>query len=100
MQVKTCSNCSVDLTCGSQEDTCWCMAYAPLTKLDAGKDCLCEGCLKEAIQAETLSSESPVEEEADYYIENGYYVFTSSYHLKRGYCCKNGCRHCPYGYKK
>jgi hypothetical protein len=25
------------------------------------------------------------------------FVFTREYHLKRGYCCKNGCRHCPYG---
>ena len=32
----------------------------------------------------------------DYYIENGFKVFTEEYHLKRGYCCKNGCRHCPY----
>jgi hypothetical protein len=32
----------------------------------------------------------------DYYLENGYKVFTEEYHLKRGYCCKNGCRHCPY----
>lgn len=37
---------------------------------------------------------------ADYYFENGMMVFTESYHLKRGYCCKNGCRHCPYDYKK
>ncbi len=37
----------------------------------------------------------------DYYInEQGYRVFTAKYHLKRGYCCKNGCRHCPYGYDK
>jgi len=35
-----------------------------------------------------------------YYIENGLYVFTEAYHLKRGYCCKSGCRHCPYGFKK
>lgn len=35
-----------------------------------------------------------------YYIENGMYVFTEEYHLKRGYCCKSGCRHCPYGFKK
>ncbi len=34
----------------------------------------------------------------DFYIENGLYVFTESYHLKRGYCCKNACRHCPWGY--
>jgi len=30
----------------------------------------------------------------------GYLVFTEQYLLKRGYCCKNGCRHCPYGFKK
>lgn len=36
----------------------------------------------------------------DYYIENGLYVFTESYHLKRGYCCESGCRHCPYGFNK
>jgi len=36
----------------------------------------------------------------DYYIENGLYVFTEHYLLARGYCCKNGCRHCPYGFKQ
>ncbi|MEA5405902.1 DUF5522 domain-containing protein [Arcicella sp. DC2W] len=37
----------------------------------------------------------------DYYLnENGFMVFTATYHLKRGYCCKNGCKHCPYGFKK
>ena len=34
-----------------------------------------------------------------YYIENGLIVFTDAYHLKRGYCCKSGCRHCPYDRK-
>ena len=32
----------------------------------------------------------------DYYYENGYMVMTEKHHLKRGYCCKNKCRHCPY----
>ena len=32
----------------------------------------------------------------DFYMENGYIVFTEVYHLKRGYCCNSGCRHCPY----
>jgi hypothetical protein len=32
----------------------------------------------------------------DFYIENGRLVFTEQYHLKRGYCCGSGCRHCPY----
>ncbi|MFY7887568.1 MAG: DUF5522 domain-containing protein [Spirosomataceae bacterium] len=37
----------------------------------------------------------------DYYLnEQGYMVFTAKYHLKRGHCCKNGCKHCPYGFKK
>jgi hypothetical protein len=35
-----------------------------------------------------------------YYTEEGYIVFTEKYLLKRGYCCKSGCRHCPYGYDK
>jgi len=35
----------------------------------------------------------------DYYInQEGLIVFTKTYHLKRGYCCESGCRHCPYGY--
>ncbi len=39
-------------------------------------------------------------ENIDYYInEKGLYVFTEKYLLQRGYCCKNGCKHCPYGYK-
>ena len=32
----------------------------------------------------------------DYYVEEGKYVFTAYYLLKRGYCCGSGCRHCPY----
>ncbi|MBM3464683.1 MAG: hypothetical protein FJX76_21510 [Armatimonadetes bacterium] len=36
----------------------------------------------------------------DYYIENGLYVFTERYLMRRGWCCGNGCRHCPYGYEK
>jgi hypothetical protein len=32
----------------------------------------------------------------DFYYEGSYLVFTSAYHLKRGYCCNSDCRHCPY----
>ncbi|RXR22141.1 DUF5522 domain-containing protein [Flavobacterium stagni] len=40
-------------------------------------------------------------EGVDYYLSpEGYRVFTEHYHLKRGYCCKSGCRHCPYGFDK
>ncbi|MDT8415039.1 MAG: DUF5522 domain-containing protein [Flavobacteriaceae bacterium] len=40
------------------------------------------------------------EAEDFYWSEEGFKVFTETYHLKRGYCCQSGCRHCPYGYKK
>jgi hypothetical protein len=37
----------------------------------------------------------------DYYLSSdGYIIFTEKYHLKRGYCCKSGCKHCPFGYDK
>lgn len=32
-----------------------------------------------------------------YFTKEGYVVWTEQYHLKRGYCCQSGCRHCPYG---
>ena len=33
---------------------------------------------------------------SSFYIEDGKYVFTKEFHLSRGHCCGNGCRHCPY----
>jgi hypothetical protein len=40
------------------------------------------------------------EEDEDSYFDGPYLVFTEAYHLKRGYCCQSGCRHCPYGFVK
>lgn len=38
-------------------------------------------------------------QDGDYYeTPEGYRVFTAQYLKRRGYCCKSGCRHCPYGY--
>jgi hypothetical protein len=35
-----------------------------------------------------------------YYInEEGLVVFTERYLMERGYCCGNGCKHCPYNYE-
>ncbi len=33
-----------------------------------------------------------------YFSDKGFKVFTEKYHLKRGYCCNNNCKHCPYGF--
>lgn len=34
-----------------------------------------------------------------YYNVQGYMVLTTHYLLQRGYCCGNGCKHCPYHYE-
>jgi len=41
-----------------------------------------------------------LEPEDFYWSKDSYRVFTEKYHLKRGHCCKSGCKHCPYGYDK
>ncbi len=41
-------------------------------------------------------SEQLVEGIDFYYNEQGFVVLTELYHLKKGYCCGNGCKHCPY----
>jgi hypothetical protein len=38
-----------------------------------------------------------LKEGLDYTVDDrGLLVFTSAYLLRRGYCCGNGCRNCPY----
>ena len=48
-----------------------------------------------------LEQKFPLKEEliehVDYYWDGlGRWVFTEKYHLKRGFCCQNRCKHCPY----
>lgn len=40
-----------------------------------------------------------IEGEDFYYNENGYIVLTEKFHLEKGFCCGNGCKHCPYNYE-
>jgi len=40
-----------------------------------------------------------LKEDEYYFNEQGLMVFTEKYHLRRGYCCGNNCKHCPYNYK-
>jgi hypothetical protein len=88
--------------------------------MDPSVDCRCPACLKVIVQeriaeyvktitpetalnniAKDLPKNDKTVEGIDYYInEDGNFVFTTWHHLKRGYCCRNGCKHCPYGYVK
>lgn len=49
---------------------------------------------------EGFSNRKNLEPDEFYYSEEGYMVFTEKYLLKRGYCCQNGCKHCPYGFDR
>lgn len=41
---------------------------------------------------------APLEQNKHYYLEDGLMVLTERYHLSRGTCCGNRCRHCPFDY--
>lgn len=47
---------------------------------------------------ETLSLTMGLEEKRDFYVDSqtGLIILTANYHEKRGYCCGNGCKECPY----
>ena len=34
-----------------------------------------------------------------YYNSDNLMVLTEKYHLEKGYCCGEGCRHCPYDFE-
>ncbi|MER3464841.1 MAG: hypothetical protein C4329_10935 [Chitinophagaceae bacterium] len=40
-----------------------------------------------------------IEGEDYYFNKKGLLTFTATYLLDRGYCCGNGCKHCPYNYE-
>ena len=42
---------------------------------------------------------TPETDDDMYFDDSGFTVFTEKYLLDKGYCCGNGCRHCPYEYK-
>jgi hypothetical protein len=45
-------------------------------------------------------NENACNQDLDTYVDpkSGYQVLTSKAHLKRGTCCGNSCRHCPFEY--
>ena len=46
-----------------------------------------------------FENEKDAKEWLGYYNKTGFIVLTARYHLSRGHCCGNGCKHCPYEYK-
>jgi len=116
---KQCSVCHVEFTCGvnpaeQKTQSCWCNALPEIMPAEFTQDCRCKSCLTQAIVdridvaikqnshrqmldlAGQYRDHGELIEDIDFVIEKGNYVFSKWYHLKRGMCCGNGCRNCPY----
>jgi len=115
MLTKSCSACHTEFACGAKQDQpCWCDAFPAIMPAEFTQDCRCLSCLAKAIVerideaiklnghehmvkiASQYRNQVELIEHIDYTIENGNYVFNKWYHLKRGDCCGNDCRNCPY----
>jgi hypothetical protein len=89
--------CGVDLI--QDGGPCWCQSVEipALLSEQVGVPgrCICRGCVT-AFRKKTrwMPRADPTE---TYWDPDGRLVFRAAYHLRRGYCCENGCRHCPYG---
>lgn len=98
-----------------EQGSCWCQSLPAVMPLDALSDCLCKSCLAIAVGAEIIKQlnaagsakarlalaepyrhQTELVEHVDFTIEDGRYVFSEWYHLKRARCCGNNCRHCAY----
>lgn len=115
MTTAECPDCARPFECGA-EDTlgCWCAAYprVPVSLDTAG--CRCPTCLAREVGAaleayidrhgtdralelaQAHAKAKPLLEHIDYSVENELTVFSRWFHLKRGHCCGNACRHCPF----
>jgi len=108
---KYCPKCRQAFTCKMGDiQNCQCSAVrlSEDTRAFLAKtyfDCLCSSCLQKidhdvhAARAYHFPGQKEMLTEGlHYYKEGGAFVFTELYHLLRGYCCGNGCRHCVYGF--
>lgn len=112
-EIRSCPRCAADFECKVGDvANCQCsqVRLHPDTHAFLAKtyyDCLCKKCLEkiDRLVHTARGSAFPIQPELlieglHYYRDNGQWVFTEYYHLLRGRCCRNGCRHCAYGFKK
>lgn len=46
-----------------------------------------------------VEKDKPKKNKFYYFSDSSLLVFTKEYHLNRGYCCNNFCKHCPFKHK-
>ena len=116
MKAILCPECAQEMSC-TPTGPCWCFTLPALLSPDTNSQCLCPSCLIKklaqvvnkdpkslnAAQRQKIANLEPVMQpikEVDYYMETidgqQMLVFTPWYLLRRGYCCDNNCRNCPY----
>jgi hypothetical protein len=98
-QANDCRHCTAE----SHKGPCWCaqakipdelLARVPLEMRN--RACICSDCVA-AFSRGRVHVRPEVAQAGDFYFdEAGLVVFKAEYHLRRGYCCGSGCRHCPY----
>ena len=88
-------------TTSAYKGLCWCertqIPDSLLARVPADlqrRVCICPRC----VEQELRRTAAPQAELGDFYRDGatGALVFTAAYHRRRGYCCGNGCRHCPF----
>lgn len=112
--MQQCSVCHEAFSCGVDDAACWCATFPAIMPADFSQSCRCPSCLAIAISEEIdqaiiqrgcdkmvelarqYQTSKALQEGLDYTTENGNMVFSKWYHLKRGSCCGNACRNCPY----
>ncbi len=96
------NNCQL-CTPNTYKGPCWCepmlipemlLARVPLELRD--QTCICRECVAAFHRGNSSPPPPPELQPGDFYFDRGRMVFSATYHLRRGYCCGNGCRHCPY----
>jgi len=110
--VKICPRCKKEFSCQPENiAACACskVAVSNDTRIFLAQtfySCVCTDCLKALNELVAKQKEYPFPgrggdliEGVHYYKEDVYRVFTEFYLISRGYCCRSGCRHCPYGFK-
>jgi hypothetical protein len=89
-------------TAAAYKGPCWCarveIPEALLSQVPVefrNKACVCRVCVTAFHRRQPAAPRTVLP--GDFYFEpGGMMVFTAAYHLRRGYCCGSGCRHCPY----
>ena len=110
---KKCQRCGSMFICTPEDITnCACSKASPSRELKyflskTEYDCLCNSCiseledqLKEAKKYSLPIRRENYKEGVHYYMEGEFFVFKELFHIIKGECCRNNCRHCAYGYNK